>query len=327
MKRSQHEDRFDSSPEAKVTIYAIYEATLSKSHLMNRRSFLRIVMSGAAAAALAPVASAESERELRKAIMYSTIGVKGSVIEKFRILKEAGFEGVELMGAMDRDEVLAALHETGLEAASVCDHLHWVKPLSAPDEATRRLGLEGLLHSLRDAHAYGAASVLLVPGIARNGVNYQQCWDRSIAEINKAIPVAKELDVRISIENVGNNFITTPEQAVAYLDAINSEWVGWHFDIGNVGRDYGPAERWIQVLGKRIVRIHVKDFAAKPAVQGARSERPKLLDGETNWPAVMKALDRAGYRGWAISEQPASQAADLATARDLARRMDKIFAS
>jgi hexulose-6-phosphate isomerase len=285
-------------------------------------------MGGAAAAAFAPTASAASKRNLRKAIMYSTIGVKGSVLEKFRVMKEAGFEGVEPMGAMNRDEVLAAFKETGLQAASVCDPIHWVKTLSAPDEATRKLGLDGLVLSLQDAHAYGAGSVLLVPGVARDGVSYEQCWERSIVEIKKAIPVAKELGVKISIENVGNNFITTPEQAMAYLEAINSEWVGWHFDIGNVGRNYGPAERWIQVLGKRIVRIHVKDFSAKPAAVGARAgSRPKLLDGDTNWLAVMNALDRAGYQGWAISEQPGNQAADVETARDLARRMDKIFAS
>ena len=260
--------------------------------------------------------------------MYSTIGVKGTVLEKFQAMKQAGFEGVEPMGAMNRDEVLAALKETGLKAASVCDHIHWVKPLSAPDDATRQLGLDGLVHSLRDAQAYGATSVLLVPGIARNGVTYQQCFERSIVEIRKAIPVAKETGVKIAIENVGNDFINTPEQAVEFLDAINSEWVGWHFDIGNVGRRGPAAEKWIKLLGRRILRIHVKDYSAAPADPAAKaSVRPKLLDGDTNWPAVMAALDEAGYRGWAISEQPGNQAADVATASDLARRMDRIFAS
>ncbi|MEW6156115.1 MAG: sugar phosphate isomerase/epimerase family protein [Verrucomicrobiota bacterium] len=259
--------------------------------------------------------------------MHSTIGVKGTVREKYRVMKEAGFEGVEPMGGMDREEVLAALKETGLEAASVCCHTHWVKPLSAPDEATRKIGLDGLLLSLHDAKAYGASSVLLVPGVARDGVTYQQCFDRSIIEIRKAIPVARDLGVKIAIENVGNNFIVTPEQAVAYLDAINSEWVGFHFDIGNAGR-VGPAEKWIAALGKRILKIHVKDFSAKPPEPGPRSgTRPKLLDGDTNWPAVMQALDAAGYSDWAISEQPSDQASDLASARDLAARIDKIFAS
>ena len=294
---------------------------------MNRRSFLKVTAGVTATAAFLPHAySAAPKRKLRKAIMYSTIGMKGSVLDKFRAMKEAGFEGVEPMGGMNRDEVLAAFKASGLQAASVCCHTHWEKPLSAPDESTRKIGLEGLLLSLRDAQAYGATSVLLVPGVARNGVTYQECFERSIVEIKKAIPVAKETGVRIAIENVGNNFIMSPEQAVEYLDAINSEWVGWHFDIGNAGR-VGPAERWIQVIGKRILRIHVKDYSTKPADPAARGNaRPKLLDGDTNWPAVMKALDSVGYTGWAISEQPGNQAADVETARDMAQRMDRIFA-
>lgn len=259
--------------------------------------------------------------------MHSTIGVKGSVLEKYRVMKEAGFEGVEPMGGMNRDEVLSALKETGLQAASVCCHTHWEKPLSAPDEATRKIGLDGFVQSLHDAQAYGASSVLLVPGVVRDSVTYQQCFDRSIAEIRKAIPVARDVGVKIAIENVGNNFIMSPEQAIEYLDAINSEWVGFHFDIGNAGR-VGPAEKWVKLLGKRILKIHVKDFTMKPAAPGAgRATRPKLLDGDTNWPAVMKALDDAGYSGWAISEQPPEQASDLESARDLAIRMDKIFTS
>jgi hexulose-6-phosphate isomerase len=294
---------------------------------MNRRSFLKFSAGALAAAALLPPArAAASKRNLRKGIMYSTIGVKGSVLEKFRAMREAGFDGVEPMGGMNRDEVLAALKATGLQAASVCCHTHWEKPLSAPDEATRQIGLDGLLLSLRDAQAYGATCVLFVPGVARNGVTYQQCFERSIAELRKAIPVARETGVRIALENVGNNFIMAPEQAVEYLDAINSEWVGWYFDIGNAGR-VGPAERWIQVIGKRIFRIHIKDYRARPADPAApRSAPPKLLEGDTNWPAVMKALDGAGYSGWATSEQPGSQAADVDSARDLAQRMDRIFA-
>ena len=287
-------------------------------------------MAGTAAAAIlpsVPAATAAPNRKLRKAIMHSTIGVKGSVLEKYRVMKEAGFEGVEPLGGMNQEEVLAALKETGLQAASVCCHTHWDKPLSAPDEATRKIGFDGLVQSLQDAKAYGATCVLLVPGVARDGVTYQQCFDRSIVEIKKAIPIARDAGVKIAIENVGNNFIMSPEQAINYLDAINSEQVGFYFDIGNAGR-VGPAEKWINLLGKRIVRIHVKDFSAKPSEPGARrGTRPKLLDGDTNWPAVMKALDNAGYTGWAISEQPSDQSADLPSARDLAQRMDKIFAS
>src|SRR3954462_6004897 len=187
--------------------------------MITRRSFLKVTAGATAMAALGPQAyCAAPKPTLRKAIMYSTIGVKGTVLEKFRAMKEAGFEGVEPMGGMNRDEVISAFKETGLQAASVCCHTHWEKPLSAPDESTGKIGFDGLVTSLHDAKAYGAASVLLVPGVVRDGVTYQECFDRSIVEIKKAIPVAKETAVKISIENVGNNFIVKPEQAVEYLD-------------------------------------------------------------------------------------------------------------
>ena len=75
------------------------------------------------------------------------------------------------------------------------------------------------------------------------------------------VPVAVELDVKIAIENVWNNFITKPEQAISFLDAIDSPQVGWHFDIGNVLR-YGKPEEWIPVLGKRILKLHIKEYSA-----------------------------------------------------------------
>ena len=303
---------------------------------MNRRTFLHSTAVAATAATLVPSTfAAAKKRDLRKAIMWNTIGVKGSILEKCRAMKEAGFEGVEPQGAMPREEVIAALKETGLKAASVCDHIHWQKTLSHPSESVRQDGLNGLIISLEDAKAYGASSVLLVPGIVkvpgsdRGDSTFEECWQRSIAEIRKAIPTAQKLGVKIAIENVGNNFINTPEQAVDYLKAINSEWVGFHFDIGNHGR-MGPPERWIQLLGKRILKIHIKEFTTAPAPADAKAksgrDRPKLLDGSNNWKAIMAALDDVGYSGWAISEQPAPQAATVEDARDLAQRMDRIFA-
>ncbi|MBI3874737.1 MAG: sugar phosphate isomerase/epimerase, partial [Verrucomicrobia bacterium] len=173
-----------------------------------------------------------------------------------------------------------------------------------------------------------ASSVLLVPGTARGVVTYEQCWQRSIEQIRKAIPVAKETGVKIAIENVWNDFITEPKEAARYLDEISSEWVGWHFDIGNVGR-YSPAEQWIPVISKRILKLHIKEFNTKAMT----AENPgkgfgfKLLDGDNNWPAIMRELDKIGYTGWGISEQPGNQAGSLEAAKDLAQRMDKVFAS
>ncbi|HZZ72461.1 MAG TPA: sugar phosphate isomerase/epimerase family protein [Pirellulales bacterium] len=261
-----------------------------------------------------------AKREIKKAIMYATIGFPGSVLEKLRAVKGAGFAGVEPMSHMNHKEVLEALDATGLKAASVCCSTHWDKPISDPDEAVRKQGVDGLLQTLKDAKAYGASSVLFVPGRVNEKTSYDECWKRSIPEIRKAIPTAQELGVKIAIENVWNNFITKPEQAKQYLAEIDSEWVGWHFDIGNVIK-YSPPETWIPVIGKKILKLHVKEYSK------AKGFGVRLFEGDDNWPAIMQALDAIEYKGWGISEQPGDQTKDFASFQDLSSRMDKAFAS
>ena len=294
-----------------------------------RRQFLATSAAFAAGTLVTPSLFADkaiSKRAIKKAIMWGTVGVKGNVLEKMKLVKAAGFEGVEPNGGMDRADVIAAMKETGLTAASVCCHTHWAKPLSAAEEPTRRVGFQGLVLSMEDAKAYGATSVLLVPGVVNEKVNYDDCFKRCVAEIKKAVPVAKDLGVKIAIENVWNNFVIKPQQAVDLLDAINSEWVGWHFDIGNVGR-YSPAEEWIPVIGKRILKLHIKEFDTRkmtPANPGA-GFGAKFLEGNNNWPAIMAALDKIGYTGWGIAEQGGGGSPE--GLKDLSDRMDKIFAS
>src|SRR5947207_15176478 len=138
---------------------------------LNRREFFKAGSSVLAVAALAPAAvaaventAAPKKRNIKKAIMYATVGVKGSVLEQFKAIKAAGFDGVEPMSHMNQDEVMKAFEETGLKAASVCCGTHWDKPLSHPSAEVREAGLTGLKVALHDAKRYGASSVLLVPG-------------------------------------------------------------------------------------------------------------------------------------------------------------------
>jgi hexulose-6-phosphate isomerase len=300
---------------------------------LTRRDFVKAgTLTVAAALAPAALRAADApaatgrKRPIKKAIMWSTVGVKGSVLEKMKLVKEAGFEGVEPMGGMDQDEVVKALDATGLKAASVCCHTHWAKPLSDPNPAARQVGLDGLQQSLRDAKRYGATSVLLVPGVARNGVTYEECWQRSLVEIRKTLPLAAELGVVIAIENVWNDFITKEDEAVRYLDEISSPWVKWHFDIGNIIY-FGDPIAWIKKLGQRISRLHIKEYSRDKAMKGGRGAgfNVKFLEGANDWPGIMKALDEIGYDSWGIAEQSGGNTPE--GLRDLAERMDRIFAS
>jgi hexulose-6-phosphate isomerase len=297
---------------------------------MNRRDFVKA--SGALAlAAVTPsilAADAPPARSIKRAIMWGTVGVKGTVLEKMKAIKEAGFDGVEMSSHMDQEEVLRARDETGLIIPSVCGSVHWAKPLSHPDPKIREEGLEGLKQTLRDARRYGASSVLLVPAVVNKDISYPDAYTRSQAEIRKAIPLAEELGVKIAIENVWNQFLLSPLEAARYVDEFNSPAVGWHFDVGNI-INYGWPDQWIHVLGKRIQKLHIKEYSRKKRDSQGLWEgfKVQLTEGDNDWPAIMKALDDVHYSGWGISEQPGSDTATPELMKELVHRMTKIFAS
>jgi hexulose-6-phosphate isomerase len=269
---------------------------------------------------------ASRRRPLKKGIMSDTIGIKGSMLDQFKAVKDAGFDGVEVMSHRNQEEVLKARDATGLEIPSVCGTHHWGKPLSDPNPKVRADGLEAVQQTLRDAKRYGASSILLVPGVVTKEVSYAEAWQRTQEEIRKALPLAAELGVKIAIENVWNQFLLSPIEAARYVDEFNSPWVGWQFDCGNIV-NYGWPEQWIRILGKRIVQVHIKEFS--------RTKRDKeglwkgfdvaLLEGDNDWPAIVKALDDIGYRGWMITEQPGGDSAN--GLRNLVQRLDRIVSS
>ncbi|MEI7730618.1 MAG: sugar phosphate isomerase/epimerase family protein [Verrucomicrobiota bacterium] len=296
---------------------------------MNRRHFVQTTVAAAALAAVTPALAAEAKakRTNKRGIMWATVGIKGSILDKMKAVKEAGFDGVEMMSHLNQEEVLKAREAVGLEILSVCGEKHWGKPLSSPDAAVREEGLAALKQTLRDAKAYGTNSILLVPGTVNAKVNFDDCWKISIEEIRKAIPLAQELGVKISIENVWNNFIEKPEQAVRYLEEINSPWVGWHFDCGNVIR-FGDPIAWIKALGPRINRVHLKEYSLDRSMRAGdvwKGFNAPLLEGANNWAGIMKALDAADYTGPVITEQGGGSSPE--GLKNLLESVNKILAS
>lgn len=252
-----------------------------------------------------PVAGSALQRNLKKGIMWGSIGTGKTVLEKFQAAKLAGFDGVEVDSHLDRNEVLRSRESTGLKIHSVCDSRHWKLLLSSPDPKVREDGVEALKVALEDASVFGSDAVLLVPGRVTESVSYDECWNRSVEEIKKAIPTAEKLNVKIAIENVWNNFLLSPMEAVRYIDQFQSPFVGAYFDCGNI-LAYGWPEQWIKILGKRIAKVHIKEYSRKIADTEGKSAgfKVKLREGDVNWSAVMKALDETGYQGWTGIEMP-----------------------
>ncbi len=265
-------------------------------------------------------------RSLKKGIMWGNIGVGQTIMEKFQAAKVAGFDGVEVMSHLDRVEVLKARDATGLVIPSVCGAMHWKFPLSDPDPAIREQGLAALKLSLEDADAYGADTVLLVPGRVSESVSYDDCWNRTVEELKKVIPVAINLKVKIALENVWNNFLISPMEAASFVDQFKTPHVGFYFDCGNV-LVYGWPEQWIKILGRRLAKVHIKEFSRTIAEKQGRSAGfdVKLQEGDVNWSAVMKALDDIGYSGWTTVEQSGGDTPE--GLRDLCARLTSIQSS
>lgn len=265
----------------------------------------------------------------KKGLMYNSLRADElSVRQKFELLRDAGFDGVEMRSSLGQDEVLAARDATGLLIPSVTVATNWVRPLSDPAPSVRAAGLEGLRQALRDAKAYGATSVLLVPAVVNRDVSYADAYARSVTEIAKALPLAEELGVAIAIENVWNQFLLSPLEAAEYVDRFKSPFVRWHFDVGNVVT-HGWPEQWIRTLGPRIAQVHVKEYSRTLAAErGARAGfAVELFKGDSDWPAVVQALEAISYSGWLITEQPRPPGLDdAAYLRHLSGKLDEINA-
>jgi L-ribulose-5-phosphate 3-epimerase len=303
----------------------------------SRRDFLKT--SGVALAAATLPSGVRSEensagpakkRDIKKGIMWASVSAPGSsIMEKFKLIKDAGFAGTEIDSGMNRADVLKARDATGLLIPSVVCSIHWAQPLSDPNPAVRENCLEGLKTALHDAKEYGASSVLFVPAVVKKEVPYDQAYIRSQAEIRKVVPLAEELGVKIAIENVWNYFLLSPLEAMRYIDEFKSPALVWHFDVGNCINNGWP-EHWIHILGPRIHKLHIKEYSRKKRdEQGLwKGFEVEYMAGDNDWPAVMRALDDVNYSGWGTAE-PAywPHGPDLAERlRQVSQKLDEIYA-
>ena len=236
-----------------------------------------------------------------------------------RLAKDAGFDGIELNYDLDNDlspkngtkyyeSIRNLADKIGIAISGVCSFLFWPYPLSSNDPVKRARGLElaGLIAQC--AHDLGTENVLVVPGAVHipwrddhEPVPNDVCHARAKAAVEKLLPAAEKLGVRLNIENIFfNGFLMTPQEMADFVDGFQSEHVRVHFDTGNIMLFQFP-EHWVKILGRRIQNVHFKEFTKKGTDHSLESFRP-LLDGTTNWPAVLDAFDTTGYRGYVTFE-------------------------
>ena len=242
-----------------------------------------------------------------------------SLRECFELAKRAGFDAVEVNYNLEDDISPAAgekefhairsmAEKIGIEISGVCSFLFWPFPFSANREATRKRALELARKMVEAAHHLGTENLLVVPGAVyipwlkeAEEVPYKLCDQRAREAVRKVLPLAEKYKVYLNIENIFfNAYLMSPPDMTEFVDSFKSPWVRVHFDTGNIMPFQFP-EHWIPLLGKRIKNIHFKEYSKNGTDFSLESFRP-LLDGTTNWPAVMEALDDVDYRGYLTFE-------------------------
>ncbi len=297
---------------------------------LTRRQALGAVFAGAGLSAAASHVSADPAEERRRApkhyAMKKSINLwafpypqKMTLEECLRLAKDAGFDGIELNYDLDSDlspkagpnelrGIRRMAEEIGIEISGLCSFLFWPYPLTANDPDRRARGMELAAKMTHAAHELGTQNLLVVPGSVHipwrddyEPVPNDVCDRRAKEAVAKLLPTAEKLDVCMNIENIFfNGYLMTPMEMAEFVDHFDSPHVKVHFDTGNIMMFQFP-EHWITHLGNRIRNVHLKEFTKKGTDYSLESFRP-LLDGTTNWPAVVEAFEQTGYTGFLTFE-------------------------
>ena len=239
--------------------------------------------------------------------------------ECLKFAKDAGFEGVELnldlegeLSVRSKPAQLAEIRRWAerarIEISGVCSFLFWPYSMTSNDCDQRTKGIEMAELMIQAAKLLGTENVLVVPGAVfapwvekAEPVRPDICHDRAREALRRLLPKAEAAGVYLNIENIFmNGFLFSPHEMREFVDSFGSKNLRVHFDTGNI-MEYQFPEHWIPILGERIQNVHLKEWDRRSREFGLNAFRT-LLDGTTNWPAVIGELDRIGYRGYLTFE-------------------------
>ena len=241
---------------------------------------------------------------------------KKPITEAMQEAKDLGFDAIELAiadkGVLTHqatktqcEDILSTGQKIGIEISSIASGENWFCSPTSNDHNIRNKSIEFTHKAIQITKWLGSDAYLYIPGAVdvfflpeAEVISYDVCYERACEAIKQILPSAEETGVAICIENVWNKFLLSPLEMRDLIDSFNSEMIGIYFDVGNVLLT-GYPEQWIRILGKRIKRVHVKDFKRSA---GTVEGFVDLLEGDVNFQTVKEALIDIGYDGYITAE-------------------------
>lgn len=243
-------------------------------------------------------------------------GSKMSLKDCMQLARKAGFEAIELTIAekgelnlhstrQDAEKIVQTARGVGIELSSLATGLFWDYSLSSSNDKVRDKAKEIVKKMLELASYLDVDTILVVPGAVgvffkpeAEIVPYDLAYERSLESLRDCIPTAERYRVNIGIENVWNKFLLSPLEMRDFIDRLKSDYLGVYFDVGNTLLT-GYPEHWIKILGRRIKKVHIKDFKVSVGNVNGFCD---LLEGDVDWTKVIMALQEVGYNDYITAE-------------------------
>jgi len=271
---------------------------------------------------------------MKKGVNICCFPADYSLEQCFKLAKESGYDGLEL-NMVEESSQSPALKPDGkdwtairelsvkydLPVSSISTILHWEYPLTDSNPAKSGRGKELVRRMIDAAKFLGSDTVLIVPGEVTPTVSYKSAYQRSLDAFLELKCYAEEHEIIIGIENVWNKFLLSPLEMAGFIDRIDSNYVKAYFDAGNV-LQFSYPEHWIEILDKRIAKVHIKDFDLSI---GSISGFKNLLHGHLDWKKLNEALLAIGYDDYVTAELNPHMQYPEQLIKDTKAAMDVIF--
>ncbi|NLB41527.1 MAG: sugar phosphate isomerase/epimerase [Clostridiales bacterium] len=251
---------------------------------------------------------------MKKAINAWSVPQGVSFEAMCKSVSEAGFQGIELNVDKDNSsghsltmnsdkETFAEINQLAekyqLKVGSISTSLTGGK-LGSNLQADRESGKDIIRKQIECAIALGADTILTVPSGMTDQITLLEAYENSFRTLEELKSEIEDSKIHVGLENVWNGFFTSPFDMKNFIDKLDSPFIGAYFDVGNVIA-FSEAEYWIEILGSRIRKIHVKDFKRNGGLSSG-GLFVNLLEGSVNWKKVIPALKKVGYDSYLTAE-------------------------
>jgi hexulose-6-phosphate isomerase len=230
----------------------------------------------------------------------------------------AGFAGLELCVGTEGvltpetpeaecEAIRRQIDAAGLVAQTLASGMSWAVNPTSDDAAVRDRAVELHADALRRAAWLGCEAMLFVPGVVASPIapdekiRYDVAVERARTAVGRLLETAEEVGVDLCIENVWNGLFYSPLELADFVDGFGSDRLGVYFDAANVLGYHQWPPHWVELLGMRIKRVHVKGYRETFGWTGEYAFCD-LGEGDVPWEQTMAAIAAVGYDRTLVAE-------------------------